>query len=116
LELELWPCPDCHPGFVYVVASVKEEADGVWIRESYKIGWSKKPLERIKSMQTGNSHRLCLVSFWGAAREVESQLHRRFSQCAIRGEWFSAKDAELDEFVRCTEREQLSIRLSDYEL
>lgn len=55
-----------------------------------KIGYSAKPAERIASLQSASAARLKLLGVCPGTREDESNLHARFADCRIRGEWFRA--------------------------
>ncbi len=65
-------------------------------RESeIKIGISKDPSKRIRGLQTGNASRLSLI--WEVdvtsrvkAKNIETRIHREFSEWALNGEWFES--------------------------
>lgn len=71
------------PGWVYLV-----KAEGL---EQYKIGRSRTPEIRLKTLQQQSPISLTLTHLikctdMGA---TELYLHRRFSQCRVGGEWFA---------------------------
>lgn len=60
---------------------------------SIKIGLATNVKARMAELQTGNHEELQLLGFIPGDRCLERQLHRRFSEFRIRGEWFSDCDA-----------------------
>lgn len=80
--------PDLKPyrpqriGFVYFI---QEGEDG-----PIKIGWAKDPRRRLASMQSGNPRRLHLLGAIKTKRRLlERELHDRFIEDHLTGEWFS---------------------------
>ena len=67
----------------------------------YKIGVSKNPESRVKTLQTGNSKSVkILFSFlsdW--AYKIESRLHLDYDEYRTHGEWFELSNECLDEFL-----------------
>ena len=68
-----------------------------------KIGYSKDPLKRLQSLQTGNAHKL---NIWYTisvneqqAKHLENQLHRKFRWSKDRGEWFTMHPA-IRKFIK----------------
>lgn len=53
-----------------------------------KIGVSNEPAGRLKTLQTGNGARLNLLTCIRGGGWKESQLHKRFAEDRINGEWF----------------------------
>ena len=53
-----------------------------------KIGFSRSPLQRLAELQTGCPILLRLMFTIFGDETTESNLHRRFSEYAVRGEWF----------------------------
>jgi hypothetical protein len=52
-----------------------------------KIGYtSGAPLKRLASLQTGQPMTLSLL--WSVAVDIEDELHERFADYRVRGEWF----------------------------
>jgi len=68
-------------GYIYLI---REESD----RRRYKIGYSRDPMGRLKSLQTGNSDRLKLVAMWEGTQADERALHERYRNQRLEGEWF----------------------------
>lgn len=69
-----------------------------------KIGQSKKPLKRIRGIQTNNPYPLELLKTvsipFNKATEIESSIHAKFSEFNIMGEWFKADVLNfLDEYL-----------------
>lgn len=68
-------------GYVYLIKS----ADGLW-----KIGETKDPEKRIKSLQVSSRHSLsyeCLIET-DDVHSLERQLHTKFAETHSHGEWF----------------------------
>jgi hypothetical protein len=55
---------------------------------SVKIGTSVDPKKRQKALQTGSTEPLILLGTIEGGRHVERDLHKRFHEYRIRGEWF----------------------------
>jgi hypothetical protein len=53
-----------------------------------KIGKANHPLKRMSDLQTGNPEQLHLRHVVPGDRLLEKQLHHRFREARIRGEWF----------------------------
>ena len=71
------------------------------LRGPIKIGVARNVRRRLKTLQTGNHQELRVLAVIpcgtdGSARNLESQLHRKFSKSRIRGEWFR-DDIRLDD-------------------
>lgn len=62
-----------------------------------KIGRSREPLERIRSLQTGHVETLALLLVIPNG-EREREFHQRFSHLRARGEWFERGD-DLMRFI-----------------
>lgn len=63
-----------------------------------KIGIASKPETRLKNLQTAHFDELTIRGVMPGDKEVEKELHDRFSSYHMRGEWFqNAK--EIDEFI-----------------
>ena len=56
--------------------------------ETVKIGISVSPKDRLKEMSVSNHADLRLLATIPGGRKRERELHRRFAQYHIRGEWF----------------------------
>jgi hypothetical protein len=56
----------------------------------YKIGFSKNPIRRLRTLQTGNSSKLKLIETYQSdyANMIEKTLQRRYKYCKKEGEWF----------------------------
>ena len=73
-------------GFVYLIKGIRG------LDTTYKIGTSKKPEIRIKSVQTGNPDELIILFKVKSNMpyKLETYLHRTFTPFSIRGEWFNS--------------------------
>jgi hypothetical protein len=95
-------------GYVYVIGT--ELADRV------KIGFtSGDPRARLKALQTGCPDELVVIATEVGSQSLERNLHERFAEKRVRGEWFRV-DKELREYiidanVRHFEREALCGRI-----
>lgn len=65
-------------GWVYVVG----------FRRYIKIGWSSDVGKRLMRVQAGIPEKLKVLAIFPALPETEGNLHRRFAQLRLRGEWF----------------------------
>jgi hypothetical protein len=90
---------DGHPSFsrpakTPIVYFIRAGANG-----PIKIGFTSNLQRRLEFLQSGNHHRLkCLHTIAGTAR-LEREMHRRFEQLRITGEWFRY-EGELRAFLR----------------
>ena len=69
-----------------------------------KIGWSKDPVKRLKTLQTGSSDPLALVYAAGfvdeaEARHCEGVLHCRLAARRVYGEWFMAEGLDYERLI-----------------
>jgi hypothetical protein len=64
-----------------------------------KIGVAKDPFARLASLQTGSPHQLEIVGLIDGDWAVEKEMHRRFADARMEGEWFRPSTA-LVEFVQ----------------
>lgn len=69
-----------------------------------KIGVTDNIDKRLKQMQTGNPEKLILLHLTYGGRNLEEELHLKFSQYLYRGEWFNPAK-EILEYI-----EELKIR------
>lgn len=53
-----------------------------------KIGHASNLLARLKHIQVSNPEQLCIVAVCAGGRALERELHAKFSDSHIRGEWF----------------------------
>lgn len=60
-----------------------------------KIGWAVDPKQRLAALQTAHHEKLLILRVIDGEQAEEQELHRRFSQHRIRGEWFRFVDAML---------------------
>lgn len=74
--------------FVYVIHDEKADL--------CKIGFSKDPMHRLKSLQTGHSSTLRLLSCFHGGPGLEGQLHAKFNAQRVRGEWYRVAPADIE--------------------
>ena len=59
----------------------------------YKIGFSKTPEKRVKSLQTGHPNKLSLLYTKKVSeqniKKIEKQIHKAISYKRTKGEWFN---------------------------
>ena len=82
-------------------APPNEDDDLVYfIRQSgfVKIGVSADPEKRIRELQTGNPEPLELLHTEGGGYHREAELHQRFADLWVNGEWFKY-EGELFEYI-----------------
>lgn len=77
-------------GFVYFIT------DGD--RGTVKIGFSTDPKSRMASLQTSTPSKLELLATIEGDMQTERQLHQRFAEYRVSGEWFRLAD-DLVEFI-----------------
>ena len=78
---------------VYVISA---DIDG---KKRYKIGYTKREVyKRLKELKTSNSANLeielVIESKW--ATKIEKELHRRFKDFKINGEWFNLNEEDME--------------------
>lgn len=76
--------------------------------EYVKIGKADNPFQRLKDLQVSNVKILKIICLIPGGSEMEQRLHRYFSDCKIRGEWFTTNDFML-EFI-----DMMNKMFSDY--
>jgi hypothetical protein len=84
-------------GFVYFVQEVGSGR--------VKIGWSERPDERIREMQTANSHTLHLVGLFSGTSRDETDVHRSLASSRVQGhrEWFyTTTEVRMEALRLCT--------------
>jgi len=63
-----------------------------------KIGFSRRPTERLKDLQTSHHLKLELLATMPGSFQTEARLHKRFAHLKQKGEWFVARP-ELIEYI-----------------
>lgn len=86
------------PWYVYFFPERDKENPAI------KIGFSRDPIGRLKTLQTGHPNKIgCegwyLLPTQRMAREYEKELHKHFKKYRIRGEWFKYND-EIKNFIQ----------------
>lgn len=64
-----------------------------------KIGFSKDPDSRLRTLQTAHTAKLKMLHHQVGTKADEGRLHHRFKNIRIKGEWFEASPSLLD-FIR----------------
>ena len=82
---------DKRKGFIYLI----ENTD----TGNVKIGFSANPEKRLKELQSISGCSLRIIGTKKGTQAREKELHRKFSQYRIRGEWFKPEQVILSEFV-----------------
>ncbi|MFF4732862.1 GIY-YIG nuclease family protein [Streptomyces mirabilis] len=87
-----------------------------------KIGWSDNPERRLRDLQSGSPVALQLLAVYEGGHYVEAELHRRFADKRVHGEWFDLGPdpvAVVSPFVRVAhvdEAERAGLRQSKHQL
>ena len=70
--------------YIYIIGSDKSP---------YKIGFSKTPQDRLKSLQTGNFNKLNIYYTEEISESkvkfIEKQIHNNLRHRRVKGEWFN---------------------------
>ncbi len=64
----------------------------------YKIGRSKNPIFRERTLKS-QENSTQTIAYWEAPKEMEAQLHSRYNEFRIRGEWFKLNTIQLGEIA-----------------
>lgn len=76
----------------------------------YKIGFTKGNVQdRIRSLQVGNAYEILEICKFNTEfnQKLETTLHKHFSHCRLKGEWFKLEKSEIEEFLNtCTKIEK----------
>jgi len=72
-----------------------------------KIGYSKKPNKRLSGLQTANPHKLLLLGTVPGTEKDEEELHGKFAQFRLEGEWFKGEIIEEILTIITTRREKI---------
>jgi len=72
-----------------------------------KIGYSKNPTLRIKTLQTGSSNRLELIAILKGTIKEEKFLQKKFNKYHINNEWFEYNE-NIREFIKYLDYNNLS--------
>jgi hypothetical protein len=65
-----------------------------------KIGWAAGSVSsRLSTLQIGNPHRLICLGTVSGTVSVEREIHQRFAEHHLRGEWFT-RTPELLRFIQ----------------
>mgnify|MGYP006273081717 CR=1 FL=1 len=75
------------PSFVYLM---RNNTNGL-----IKIGWSKNPRFREKTLRSEEPDIELIFNFQGS-RKQEKSLHALFAEKRMRGEWFKLNDADIN--------------------
>ena len=59
----------------------------------HKIGKSQDPKYREKTLQSDNP---LVVLVWKIKGDIEKQLHQRYDNKRVRGEWFNLSENEIE--------------------
>ncbi|GHB26471.1 GIY-YIG nuclease family protein [Salinicola rhizosphaerae] len=66
-----------------------------------KIGFSKNPEKRIRTLQTGNSRKLAIMGWLEKGDAfLEKRLHRKYEPYRLNGEWFSIEPCDVLEELK----------------
>lgn len=79
------------PTFIYLM---RDERSGC-----IKIGRAKNPTERERTLQSENPHVAMLLSM-PADANLERELHQRYGEFRVRGEWFRLSQSQIEEITQ----------------
>jgi hypothetical protein len=79
--------------FVYFVQAKDDH------RGPVKIGYTRNPEQRLQSLQHASAEPLQLLAYFEGDMKNEQELHERFAEHRIRGEWFRW-NADLDACIQ----------------
>lgn len=99
-------------GYVYLLSTVTPNG----LEERFKIGFTTKPiLNRIKSLQTGNSEKIILLNSYKSDNylRIENMLHKKYFSCKAnaKNEWFELKDEYVLSFLTDCKKLDETIKL-----
>lgn len=77
--------------YVYVIKNVTTGA--------YKVGISKNPEQRLKSLQVGNDGELRLIGYKQGTFQDETAAHKRLADKNIRAEWFNLDSNDVQALI-----------------
>ncbi len=67
---------------------------------SVKIGYTRRdPQARLQQLQTGSPNKLCLLGWFPGDIKDEKELHTKFAEHRLAGEWFHICLDNQDEFA-----------------
>ena len=80
------------------------QAPGRWVyfvcyRSSVKIGSARNPARRIADLQCGSPVHLTVLGVMPGDLDFERELHKRWAEHRLRGEWFSLTP-EIRQFIK----------------
>lgn len=78
------------PGFVYLMVNKRNKY--------VKIGWSKNPTHREETLQAEDPDVEMLYKF-PAIFSTEKQLHEKYAEFRVRGEWFQLNEVHIHQIV-----------------
>lgn len=77
--------------------------------EAVKIGISKNPTKRLAQLQTGHPRRLSILATLPGGADEEMQLHGRFREHRLHGEWFG-DCPEIRSYIACNDNKRIAAR------
>ncbi len=81
------------------------------VSQAIKIGYSKKPKDRLGGLQTGNPHKLVLLGTVAGMANDEASFHGKFAQHRLEGEWFKGEIIEeVLDIIATHTKQRLEIR------
>lgn len=93
-------------GYVYLLEDYRN------FERAFKIGKTRKTVEqRVKQLQTGNSHEIVIVNYYKSNQynKLEKFLHTYYAPYRISGEWFVINDKEASNFLNVCKKLDASL-------
>ncbi len=69
-----------------------------------KIGYSRDPEQRLKSIQTGYPDTVKILLIIPGTEKAEKALHEQFEKSRLRGEWFKPDDYVIEEIEKLKQK------------
>ena len=88
-------------GYIYLLEFSNED-DTI-----YKIGFTKNSIQkRIEALQTGNPYQIKELYSYQTKydQKLEKSIHRFYSHCKLKGEWFKFDLKEVTNFIAICEK------------
>ena len=79
-----FPLTEVPAEVIYLISPTRDLQAG----DAVRVGYTRNVKKRLASLQTGSPERLLLVSVRAGDRALEREVHERWTEHRIRGDWF----------------------------